>query len=115
MNLLNYASIFDDPIIAPVCKYKRHPSILKIKEKVKKYDHFSFYHVSHDKMLKILQNIDSKKATQQGDISVRIIKENQFTFSKILSEMFHFYIDKNIFPNGFKKADIKPVYKKDPF
>ena len=30
--------------------------------------------------------------------------------------MLNFYIDKNIFPSGFKKADIKPVYKKgDPF
>ena len=67
-------------------------------------------------MLKILQNIHSKKATQQGDIPVRIIKENKFTFSKILSEMFNFYIDNNSFPNGLKKADIKPVYKRDdPF
>ena len=55
-------------------------------------------------MLKILQNIDSKKATQLGDIPVRIVKENKFTFSKILSEMFNFYINNNAFPNGLKKA-----------
>ena len=67
-------------------------------------------------MLKILQNIDSKKTTQQADVPVRIIKESKFTFSKILSEMFNFYIDNSTFPNGLKKADIKPVYKKDdPF
>ena len=64
-------------------------------------------------MLKILQNNDSKKATQQGDVPVRIIKENKFTFSKILSEMFNFDIDNKTFANGLKKADIKPVYKKD--
>ena len=30
--------------------------------------------------------------------------------------MFNFYIDKNTFPNGLKKTDIKVVYKKyDPF
>ena len=40
-------------------------------------------------MLKILQNIDTKKAIQQGDIPVRIIKENKFTFLKVLSEMFN--------------------------
>ena len=51
-------------------------------------------------MLKILQNIDSKKATQQGDIPVRNMKESKFTFTKILSEMFDFYIDNNVFPNG---------------
>ena len=67
------------------------------------------------KCLKILQNIDSKKATQQGNIPVRIIKENKFTFSKILSEMFNFQIDNNTF-NGLKKGDIKPVsMKDDPF
>ena len=35
-NLLNDASLFDDPIIAAAHKYKRHPGILKIKEKFKK-------------------------------------------------------------------------------
>ena len=29
-NLLNDASLFDDPIIATVHKYKRHPIILKV-------------------------------------------------------------------------------------
>ena len=67
-------------------------------------------------MLKIIENIDCKKAFQQGDIPVRIIKENKFTFSKVLSQIFNFYIDNNTFPNALKKADIKPVYKKDdPF
>ena len=52
---------------------------------------FSFYHVNPDKMLKIIENTDSKKATQQGDIPVRIIKEILLNnFSKILSEMFNF-------------------------
>ena len=93
--------IFDNPVIAVAHKYKSHPSIIKIKETVKKYDLFS-YHTNPDKMLKILQNIVSKKATQQGDIQVRIITENKFNFSKILSEMFNFYIDNNTFPNGLK-------------
>ena len=111
-DLFNDASIFDDTIIAAVYKYKKCLSILKIKEKVKRHDPFSFYRVNPDKMLKILQNIDSKKATQQCDIPVRIIKENKFMFSKILSEMFHFYIDNNTFPNGLKKTDIKLFIRK---
>ena len=53
-NLLNDASLFDDPIIAAIHKYERHPSILKIKEKFKKHDLFSFYHVNPGKMLKII-------------------------------------------------------------
>ena len=112
-NLLNDASLFDDPIIAAVHKYKRHPSILKIKENVKKHDLFSFYHVNSDKMLKFFQNIDSKKATQEGDIPVRTIREKKITFSKILYQMFNFYIDNNTFPNRVEKGDIKSIYNKD--
>ena len=71
--LLNDESTFDDLIIAAVHNYKRHQNILKIKEKVKKYELFSFYHVNPDKMLKIFQNADPKKSTQQGDSPVTII------------------------------------------
>ena len=114
-NLLNDAcdaSIFDDPIIAAVHKYKRLQSILKIKEKVKKNMKNL---VNPEKMFKILQNVDSKKATQQCDMPVRIMQETKFTLSKNVSEMFNFYIDNNTFPNGLKKADIKPMYKKGFF
>ena len=71
--LLNDASTFDNLIIAAVHNYKRHQNILKIKEKVKKYELFSFYHVNPDKMLKIFQNTDPRKSTQQGDSPVTII------------------------------------------
>ena len=111
-NLLNVASVLDDPIITAVYKYKKHPSFLKIKEKVnKKMTFFLFIMLTPDKMLKIVQNIDCKNSTQQGEIPVRIIKESKFT--KISSEVFNFYIHNNNFPNGLKKADIKLVYKKD--
>ena len=60
----------------------------------------TFYHVNPDKMLKIIQNNDPKKASQQINAPVRIMKENKFTFSNILSEMLNFYIDNNTFPNG---------------
>ena len=71
--LLNDESTFDDLIIAAVHNYKRHQNIVKIKEKVKKYELFSFYHVNPDKMLKTFQNTDLKKSTQQGDSPVTII------------------------------------------
>ena len=63
-------------------------------------------------MLKIIENIDPKRATQQGDIPARIIKENKLTFSKILSEMFNFYIYNNTFPNGFKKVKLSLFIRK---
>ena len=41
-NLLNDASLFDDPVITAAHKYERHPSILKIKEKSKNMTFFLF-------------------------------------------------------------------------
>ena len=64
-------------------------------------------------MLTVLQNFACKKAAQQGDIPVRIIKEIEFVFSQFLFPMFNFYIDNNTFPNELKEADTNPVYKKD--
>ena len=49
-------------------------------------------------------------ATQQGDIPVRIIKENKFTFSKIYLKCLTFTLTITL---SLMKADIKPVYKKD--
>ena len=60
-HLLNNASLFDDPIIAAVRKYERHPSILKTKEKFQKHDFFSFYHVNPDKMFKIIETLTLKR------------------------------------------------------
>ena len=53
-----------------------------------------------------------KKAKQESDISVKLIKENIVLFSCVLSRMFNFYIDKASFPNSLKQADITPVHKK---
>ena len=66
-NLLNDTPLFDDPIIAAVHKHERHPSILKIKEKFKKHDLFSFYHDNPDKMLNIIENI----TLQIGNIELK--------------------------------------------
>lgn len=46
-------------------------------------------------MLKTVQNLDPKKATQQRDIPFSIVQENKF-----LSQMFNFYIDNNAFSKG---------------
>ena len=69
-------------------KSKRRPNIHKTKEKFWKNDLFYFRHENCDnencdKILKIIQNLHSKKTTRQGDIPVRITKENKFVFSKL--------------------------------
>ena len=63
-------------------------------------------------MAELLKDLNAKKAKQENDIPIKLIKENIELFSSVLSRMFHFYIDKTSFPNSLKLADIIPVHKK---
>ena len=64
-------------------------------------------------MAEILKDLNAKKAKQENDIPIKLIKENIELFSSVLSRMFNFYIDKASFPNSLKQADITPVHKTD--
>ena len=54
-HLLNNASLFDDPIIAAVCKYKRHPSILKLRKSSKNMTFFLFIMLTQIKCSRLLK------------------------------------------------------------
>ena len=58
---------------------------------------------------KIINNLDTSKATQQGDIPTKIIKDNKDLFSYFISASFNNAVN----PNELKQADIKPIYKKE--
>ena len=65
------------------------------------------------KMAEVLKDLNAKKAKQENDNPINLIKENIELFSSALSRMFNFYIDKTSFPNSLIQADITPVHKKD--
>ena len=52
-----------------------------------------------------------QKAVQSTDISLEIIKENADKFGSYLCELFSDCIDKGIFPNILKYANIMSVFK----
>ena len=60
---------------------------------------------------KIINNLDTSKATQQGDIPTKIIKDNEDIFSYFISASFNNAVSKGVFPDELKHADIKPIYK----
>ena len=67
----------------------------------------------------IVQNLginilDTSKATQRGDIPTKIIKDNKDLCSYFISASFNNAVDKRVFPNELKQANIKPpIYKKE--
>ena len=71
---------------------------------------FSFSFETKNKILAEIHNIDKKKACQESDIPVKIIKENIDTFSEFLLHNFNNSIFDATFPS--KKTDVIPVFKK---
>ena len=61
-------------------KHQNHPSIKVIRENIDTTNTFSFDLINPECMSKIKTNLDPSKATQQGDISTKIIKDNKYLF-----------------------------------
>ena len=63
-------------------------------------------------MVEVLKDLHAKKAKQENDTPITLIKENIKLFSSVLSRMINFYIDKTFFPKNLKQVYITPVHKK---
>ena len=61
---------------------------------------------------KIINNSDTSKAAQQGDITTEIIKDNKNVISYFIPASFKNAVNKGVFPDEVKHADIKSIYKK---
>ena len=73
---------------------------------------FSFKYEERKKFLKEIQNLNSRKASQQNDIPSKILKENSDICSQILHHNFINSLCSNKFPKYLKKSDITSFLKK---
>ena len=102
----------DEDIPNLVDKFKNHPSILKIKEHYNANNNFSFSPVTVTDVQKEIDALDSKKAHQEKDIPVKLLKENCDIFADYITKDFNLGILNHKFPNTLKNAEVKPVFKK---
>ena len=65
---------------------------------------FNFSKVSLDDL-----KIGDRKAIQNTDIPVKIIKENVDIFGSYICHFFNVFVNKGTFPSVLKHADITPV------
>ena len=100
-----------DPTLKAILKYRKHPSILAIKRKLKSGPVFTFNHITKEDVIKEI-NLDASKASQEDDIPTKIIKENSDIFSNFIYQSFNNMTDVCIFLTSLKLANITPVYKK---
>ena len=74
---------------------------------------FSFNFISHDDIVKVLNKLKRKKASQKTDIPINIIKENVDIISHFLYHNFNNSLSCSTFPTGMKYADVTPIHKND--
>ena len=82
---------------------------------MKKLGHFifSFNFILHPDIVKELNKLKSKKASQKTDIPLKIIKENLDIISHFLYHNFNNSLSCSTFPTGMIYADVTPIHTKD--
>ena len=111
--IINPDSInISDPIEKAISKYKFHPSILLINDKIVNQDKFSFKPISKSDIDKEVQLINPKKASTSDSILPKILKINSEVLADTLHNLFNDMLKTGNFPDNLKLADIIPVFKK---
>ena len=92
--------------------FSDHPSVTDITNTMKTA-YFSFRHTTPTEVEKIMQSLDTKKATGPDRIPAKLIKPAAGPLSHQLTKVFNQCVDNNEFPSDAKLADVVPVHKKN--
>ena len=106
---LNTTDNSQDPIENVICKYENRSSIISIISS----SSFVFEAVTKEKIEKLITNLNIRKAVQSNDIPTKLVKEFGYLFSEYIATSINRCITGCAFVNAFKKAGVRPVYKKD--
>ena len=91
----------ENPVLACIEKFSKHPSIVSIKKRMETTSNkFSFKYEDRKKFLAEIQNLNSRKASQQNDIPVKLLKGT----SDICSYILHYDFNNSLFSNKFQNT-----------
>ena len=76
-----------DPLDVALTKYKSHPSVKLIKERVQVEHRFEFEHVSLQEVVVQLHKLDPKKSCPVGSLPTRLLKEHFDVFGVELQNL----------------------------
>ena len=114
-SLINYNAADSNAITNPLSIatkiFDQHPSIVNIK---KKNDNLvmNFKKISSTDVEKVINNLSIVKACQKDEIPTKVIKMNKYIFAGFIAKDFNDCVDKDVFPDDLKHADITPVHEK---
>ena len=104
----------DHPTLKAIIKWRNHPSVLAVTAVHENRERFTFSSVTLADVAKEINNIlNSLKAIQEADLSVKLLKDNKDFFAAYIAKYFNDSLKSAKFPNCLKLASITPVFKKN--
>ena len=101
-----------DPVNKTISKYKNHPRVLLIKDKIIPAS-FSVKEAFLPDIEKVLRNVNKKEASTFRNITPKTLRKNKQSCSETLTELFNNILLTFSFPTDRKVADVSPVFKKN--
>lgn len=95
-----------DNVNIEIQRFKNHPSIVATSHLVTRKSNFCFNQVMHEKIQKLLRNLDTKKVSKNTDILTKLMKENFDIYT-------HFILKSYWISTNFKNPNVTPVSTKD--
>ena len=108
---LNFIPCSDDAVINTLNKFKDHPSVINIRNRMPCQGFFNFQLFSETEVYHEILHLDSTKKVS-GDIPIRVLKESVKEITPILTRCFNTSLEEGVFPNELKLADVIPSHKK---
>ena len=110
--LTDESNEIEDQVKKAIFKYKNHPSIILIKNKITVPELFAFTEASVSDIEKELSNLNAKKASTFKNITPKVLKASIESCSEVLTKLFNNTILTSNFPDKLKVADVSPILKK---
>ena len=112
-DFLNTTKVSHNPIENAVYKYENHPSVITIKKYMKgTYSLISFQTFTKENIVKLITNLDIKKAVQFMDIPTKLVKEFGCLFSSFIASNINKCINKILTWMLLKKPKFDQFRKK---
>ena len=77
-----HSRLSSNPVLQAIMKYRYHPSINIIRHYCQRFPSFYFSVVDINIVLKEIRKLSIKKAIQDTDIPVKVLKENEEFFAE---------------------------------
>ena len=85
----------------------------KFLNETKNHNNFDFQNITAERVEKIINTINIKKATGADNIPTKVVRQCKVTVAQQLSSLINLSINTGVFPDSLKVAQVSPIHKKN--